>query len=110
MCLVEIVKENLKFSELEIPCRLVECFITAAVLQKRGIDHQDETEVLESENDPEGNFSTSFQLLDIPEKILSLWNKQLRLVEDFVNMKLGVRPIQYTTAPSWIEELRVSSC
>ncbi len=60
--LVQNVKQHLKLNQVEVLCCLVECLISAIVIQKKGIDLQSECE-----NDPDENLSTPYQLTDIPE-------------------------------------------
>ncbi|CAB4044068.1 Hypothetical predicted protein, partial [Paramuricea clavata] len=99
--LVENVKQHLKLSDVEVLCRLFECLITAMVLQKNGIDLQEESAV----EDPDKNLSTPFQLKDIPDKMLSIVQKQFRLVEGFIDTRLAVRPVEYNNVTTWNQEL-----
>ena len=99
--LVGNVTHNLKLSQVEVLCRLVECLITAIDLQKKGIDIEHKSAVLKHENEPDENLSTPYQLTDIPE-MSPLFNEQLELVEKFMNAKLS------KSYAEWNLELQVS--
>ena len=101
MRLVGNVTHNLKLSQVEVLCRLVECLITAIDLQKKGIDIEHKSAVLKHENEPDENLSTPYQLRDIPE-MSPLFNEQLELVEKFMNAKLS------KSYAEWNLELQVS--
>jgi hypothetical protein len=101
--LVGNVTHNLKLSQVEVLCRLVECLITAIDLQKKGIDIEHKSAVLKHENEPDENLSTPYQLTDIPE-MSPLFNEQLELVEKFMNAKVLCR-MSYA---EWNLELQVS--
>ena len=108
MFLVQYVKQHLELRQVQVLCHLVECLITAIILQKNGIDLQDESAVLGSEIDPDENLSTSFQFTDIPHEMLSLFKNQCGLVEKFFETKLPVH-LGYSRITPWNEELQVSS-
>ena len=104
--LVQNVKQHLKLNQVELLCRLVECLITAIVLQKQGID-------LDDEPGNEKNFDkthSSFQLQEIPKEMFSLLKKQLGFVEDFIQDRLSVHLNDYRNVTEWDQELQVSNC
>ena len=105
--LVQTEKQNLKLNQVEVLCRLVECLITAIVLQKKGIDLQDESAALGNENDRNDNLSTSFKLKDIPKEMSSLLKEQRGFVHNFMldKLPLGLENITFT---DWDRELLVS--
>jgi hypothetical protein len=106
--LVEIVKQHLKLNQVEILCRLVECLITTIVLQKKGIDLQDEPTVVENENDPDENLSTSLQMTDIPREMSSLLNKQYGFVGRFIDARFSAH-LENIRPADWDQELQVSN-
>lgn len=103
--LVKDVKQHLKLYQVEVLCRLVECLITIIVLQKKGIDNEDESG---NENESDENLSTPFQLADIPNEVSSLFEKQCEFVENFVNTKLPSF-LENSDVTDWKRELQVST-
>ncbi len=108
MFLVQTVKQHLKLNQVEVLCRLVECLITAIVLQKKGIDLQDESAALGNENDRNDNLSTSFKLKDIPKEMSSLLKDQSGFVHKFMSDRLLW--LEKITFEEWDQELQVSNC
>ena len=100
MYLVYDVKQHLKLGQVEVLCRLVECSISTIVLQKKGIDLQDDPAALQHEIDP--NLFTPIQLTEIPEEMSSLLRKQCLYVDGFIDMRLPVHIKD--------QELQVSDC
>ncbi|CAB4038281.1 Hypothetical predicted protein, partial [Paramuricea clavata] len=103
--LVQNVKQHLRLNQVKILCRLVECLITTIVLQKKGIDLQDEPSVLENENDRDKNLSTSFQLTDIPKEMSSHLQSQKAFVEGFIDARLSLG-LEYSKDTEWDQELQ----
>lgn len=104
--LVENVKQHLKLNEVHVLCHLVECLIAGIVLQKNGIDLQDESE---TENRPHDSISTPFESTnDIPKEMLTLLKKQNGLVDNFMNTRLSY--LEYSTVADWHKELQVGNC
>ncbi len=107
--LVHNVKQHLKLDQVELLCRLLECSTTAIVLQKNGIDCQEEYAILEHENESDENLCTSYQLTDIPTEMLRFFRKQEELVESFISVKLPLS-LEYSKVAEWNQELQVNSC
>jgi hypothetical protein len=107
--LVQNVKQHLRLNQVKILCRLVECLITTIVLQKKGIDLQDEPTVLENENDPDKNLSTSFQLTDISKEMSSHLQAQKAFVEGFMHDATLSLGLEYSKDAEWNQELQVSN-
>ena len=101
--LVMDVKQHLKLNQVEVLCRLVECLITIIVLQKKGIDLEDE---FANENGSDENLSTPLQLADIPNEMSSLFEKQCEFVENFINTKLSSF-LENSDVTDWNQELQV---
>ncbi|CAB4015366.1 zinc finger 3 homolog [Paramuricea clavata] len=107
--LVGNVTQYLKLSQVEVLCRLVECLITAIDLQKKGIDIEYKSTLLEHENDPGENLSTPYQLADIPE-MSPLFKEQLALVEKFMNARLSKSFAEWNLELlAWTELLSLSA-
>jgi hypothetical protein len=100
-------KLNLKLNQVELVCRLVKCLITTIVLQKKGIDLQEESEVLEKESNPHESLSTSFKLEDIPNEMSLLLKHQFKFVLDSMSSKLPY-PLENISSRLWDQELQVS--
>ena len=104
--LVENVKQHLKLNQVHVLCHLVECLISGIVLQKKGIDLQDESE---TENKSHDGISTPFESTnDIPKEMLALFKKQSGLVDNFINGKLYY--LEYSAVAEWHKELQVGIC
>ncbi|CAB4041147.1 Hypothetical predicted protein, partial [Paramuricea clavata] len=99
------VKQHLQLSQVEVLCRLVECLVTAIDLQKKGIDLDNKSALLEHENDPDENLSTPYQLTDIP-KMLEFYKEQYALVYNFMNAKLSTIYLENCRDNEWNEELQ----
>ena len=102
--LVRNVKPWLDLHEVVVLCRLVECLITAIVLQKNGIDFQDKSA---TENTQKNN-SIPFELKEIPKELLSRLNDQRRYVKEFIKGKVAFHDAKYITRTQWSKELQVS--
>ena len=102
--LVQNIRQHLKFNEIGVLCRLVECLTTTIVLQKKGIDYEDEPN---AQPDPSEKLSISCKLADIPSKMLYHFNEQCGYVEYFIRSNL--RELEYSNDRAWDEELQVST-
>ena len=102
------MKQHLKLNQVDVFCHLVECSITGIVLQKKGIDLQDESE---NRNGPEDSISMPFESTDgIPKEMLLSLKKQSGLVDNFINRKLYSLYLERSTDAEWFKELQVSNC
>ena len=91
--LAEILKHYLKLNQVEVLCHLMECLITAIVLQKKGIDIEDES-------------GDEDCLDDLPEEMSSVLKKLSGCVTGFIEVKL-FRPLEGITDTGWHKELQV---
>ena len=91
--LAEILKNYLQLNEVEVLCRLMECLITAIVLQKKETNVKDES----------GNED---DLDDLPEEVSSAFKRLSECVAKFVERKLS-QPLEYSTDEKWKKELQV---
>jgi hypothetical protein len=103
--LVQILKSCLQLTHIQVLCRIVECLITAILLQLKETDLE---ATPENENKQDEKTFTSFQLRDIPEKMLTQFKKLCELVEKFLDEKLPVH-LGYSRITPWKNELLVSS-
>ena len=104
--LVENVKQHLKLNQVHVLCHLVECLITGIVLQKKGIDLQDESETESKSHD--GIYTPFESTNDIPKEMLALLKKQSGLVDNFITRKLN--NLEYSAVAEWHKELQVGNC
>ena len=108
--LVQNVKQYLKIHQVQVFCRLVECLISGIVLQKEGIDYQDQSTILKNSREINPNEKTpaNFELKDIPKEMSSLLKKQCGFVDDFIATKLRGCSIRNCSTSEWDRELCVS--
>ena len=107
MYLFEILKSYFKLGQIHVLCRIVECLVSAIVLQQKGIDFQDKSAAPENGNNQNKKLLTSFQLEDIPEKMLSIFKKLCRLVDKYLDLQLP-SSLGYSRITPWNDELQVS--
>ena len=110
MQLVQNVEQHLHLYQVQLLCRLTECLTTTIVLQKKGIDIEDEPAALGNEKEPDENLSTSFQLTDIPKEMLSYLKTHIKLVDDFIDIRLQRRSLEFCYVTDREKELQVSKC
>lgn len=89
--LVENLK-HVKLDDIEVICNMVKCSVTVAVLQKKGIDLQDES----GNKDDLGN---------IPDEMSSVFEKLSESVANFIKWKYRY---EYKKDARWQQELQVS--
>ena len=106
--LVENVKQHLKLNQVDVLCHLVECLITGIVLQKKGIDLQDESENRNGADDSVTEASESTD--DFPKEMIALQEKQSEKVDYFFERKLINKILEYSSIAEWRQELQVSNC
>ena len=99
----ENMKHHLKLNHVHVLCHLVECLIAGIVLQKKGIDLQDESE---TGNEPHDSMSVPFESInDIPKEMFLLFKKQITLVDNFISWKLNY--LHDSSVAEWHKELQV---
>ena len=108
MELVQNVEQHLHLYQVHLLCRLTECLVTTIVLQKKGIDIEEESAALGNDNEPDDNLSTYFQLSDIPKEMLFYLETHRKLVDDFIDIRLQHRFPDHATGRE--KELKVSNC
>lgn len=104
--LIENVKQHLKLNQVDVLCHLVECLITGIVLQKKGIDLQDESGNRNGADD--NNTDPSESTDDFPKEMISLQEKQSKKVDYFINANL--ESLEYSNDAVWHQELQVGNC
>ena len=104
--LVENVKQHLKLNQVDVLCHLVECLLTGIVLQKKGIDLQDESENRNGADESVTELSESTD--DFPKEMITLQEKQSEKVDYFIRANLKI--LEYSSDAEWRQELQVSNC
>ena len=104
--LVENVKQHLKLNQVDVLCHLVECLVTGIVLQKKGIDLQDESENRNGADESVTEPSESTD--DFPKEMITLQEKQSEKVDYFIRANLKI--LEYSSDAEWRQELQVSNC
>ena len=104
--LVENVKQHLKLNQVDVLCHLVECLLTGIVLQKKGIDLQDESENRNGADESVTELSESTD--DFPKEMITLQEKQSEKVDYFIRANLKI--LKYSSDAEWRQELQVSNC
>ena len=91
--LAEILNGYLKLHQVEVLCHLVECLVTAMVLQIKGIDVEDES-------------SNEVDLDNLPKQMSTVFKKLDGSVAGFVEKKL-FQSLEHSTDEQWHMELQV---
>ena len=99
VCLSANIKRHLELYQIDVLCRLMECFTVTIDLQMKGID---------IENDPVENLPKPYKLSDIAG-MLPLFKELLSLVVNFMNKKLRTVYLERCSAAEWNRELQVSN-
>ena len=100
------MKQHLKLNQVDVLCHLVECLVTGIVLQKKGIDLQDESENRNGANESVTEPSESTD--DFPKEMITLQEKQSEKVDYFIRANLKI--LEYSSDAEWRQELQVSNC